>query len=175
MGNLISKTAACYSSNSLSSFNMDDDTSTQMSLPRSPGFHNLSACEPQQTSHCVNETMSKSLTDDEIGSGITHPKPARPLIRRYSELIDPAQLDNLQVRSPSGNMLTGSRYNLRDDRPLSVRERQERIRQQIMQKKQEQEMAQGNGRKRDSAKITVKKTSTGRNKKRKTRLGCFGI
>lgn len=119
--------------------------------------------------------MSKSLTDDEIQSGITHPKPARPLIRRYSELIDPAQLDNLQVRSPSGNMLTGSRYNLRDDRPLSVRERQERIRQHIMQKKEEQKMAQGDGHKRASAKTTVKKASTGRNKKRKTRFGCFGV
>jgi hypothetical protein len=175
MGNLISKTAACYSSNSNTSFNMDDDTSTQMSLPRSPGFHDLSACEPQQTSHCAKEATSKSLTNDEMESGITHPKPARPLIRRYSELIDPAQLDNLQVRSPSGNMLTGSRYNLRDDRPLSVRERQERIRQQIMQKKQEQEMSQGNGRKRDSVKVTVEKASTGKNQKRKTRFGCFGI
>ncbi|KAH0344777.1 hypothetical protein KCU81_g4692, partial [Aureobasidium melanogenum] len=171
MGNLISKTAACYSSKSVTSFNMDDDTFTQMSLPRSPGFHDLSACESQQTSRCANEAM----TDDEIESGITHPTPARPLIRRYSELIDPAQLDNLQIRSPSGNMLTGSRYNLRDDRPLSVRERQERIRQQIIQKKQEQEMAHYNGRKRDSAKITVKKASAGTNKKRKTRFGCFGV
>ncbi|KAI4742665.1 hypothetical protein E4T50_06936 [Aureobasidium sp. EXF-12298] len=85
------------------------------------------------------------------------------------------QGSNEQVRSPSGNMLTGSRYNLRDDRPLSVRERQERIRQQIMQKKQEQEMSQGNGRKRDSVKVTVEKASTGKNQKRKTRFGCFGI
>lgn len=175
MGNLISKTAACYSSNSTTSFDMDEDTSTQMSLPRSPGFHDLSACEPQHVSQNADEAISKSSTDGETESGITHPKPARPLIRRYSELIDPAQLENLQVRSPSGNMLSGSRYNLRDDRPLSVRERQERIRQQIMQKKQEQEMAEGNEHKRDSAKITVREASAGKNKKRKARFGCFGV
>lgn len=175
MGNLISKTTACYSSNSVTSLEMDEDTSTQMSLPRSPGFHDLSACEPQHIPQNFDETTSETLIDGEVESGITHPKPARPLIRRYSELIDPAQLESLQVRSPSGNMLTGSRYNLRDDRPLSVRERQERIRQQIMQKKQEQEMAEGNGHKRDSAKVTVKEASTGKNKKHKARFGCFGV
>ncbi|KEQ72960.1 hypothetical protein M436DRAFT_64126 [Aureobasidium namibiae CBS 147.97] len=89
----------------------------------SPASH----AQSPQDSRGPREVTVTSFAGDEPESGMTHPKPARPLIRRYSELLDPTQLDSLQVRSPSGNMLTGSTYNLREDRPLSVRERQERI------------------------------------------------
>ncbi|CAD0090743.1 unnamed protein product [Aureobasidium vineae] len=175
MGNSTSKTTGCSSSNSGSSFDMDIQTPTQMGFPRSPGLHDLSALHPQHNFHGANNITLESFAGDGIESGITHPIPARPLIRRYSELLDPTQLDHQQVRSPSGNMLTSSTYNLRDDRPLSVRERQERIRQQMMQKRKEQEMAHGNGRKKDSAKVSVRSASTGKNKRRKGCLGCLGV
>jgi len=119
-----------------------------------------------QDSRGPREVTVTSFAGDEPESGITHPKPARPLIRRYSELLDPTQLDSLQVRSPSGNMLTGSTYNLREDRPLSVRERQERTEQAKEKVKKEQEMARGNRRKKDSAKASAKNSGGKRSKKR---------
>ncbi|CAD0113956.1 unnamed protein product [Aureobasidium uvarum] len=175
MGNSTSKTTVCSPNNSGSSPDMDIQTPTQTSFHRSPGLHDLSAFNPQHNSHGANNITVGSFAGRGSESGITHPTPARPLIRRYSELLDPDQLDHQQVRSPSGNMLTSSTYNLRDDRPLSVRERQDRIRQQMLQKRKEQEMARGNGRKKDPAKVSVRSASTGKNKRRKGCLGCFGI
>lgn len=64
---------------------------------------------------------------------ISEPKPARPHIRHLSELIDPALLaeDSKAIRSPSGNYLDRNSFFQREDRPLSLRERQERVRQGI--------------------------------------------
>jgi hypothetical protein len=148
-----------------------------MSFPRSPGVHDLTAFNPQQNSHTVKEVTVTSFAGDEPESGITHPKPARPLIRRYSELLDPTQLDNQQVRSPSGHMLTGSSYNLRRDRPLSIPERQQRINFHTSQKKKEQDMVGGDGRKRGLAGIFAKSASKKRSasKNRRACLGCFGV
>jgi hypothetical protein len=171
MGNTTSRSAACNFNSSSTSLDMGVHTVSQMSFSRSPGVHNLAAYDPKQDPRSVKEVTVTSFAGDEPESGITHPKPARLLIRRYSELLDPTQLDSQQVRSPSGNILTGSTYNLRGDRPLSVRERQERIRQQLMQKKKDQEMAEANGRKRYSAETSVGSAS----KKRSACLGCFGL
>jgi hypothetical protein len=174
MGNATSRSAAC---NSSTPSNMEAQTPSQMSFPRSPGVHDLAAFNPQQNPHGAKEVTVTSFAGDELESGITHPKPARPLIRRYSELLDPTQLDNQQVRSPSGHMLTGSTYNLRGDRPLSIRERQERINHYTSQKKKETDMVGGNEHKRDSAKISVKSASKKRSasKNRRACLGCFGV
>ena len=152
-------------------------TPSQTNFPRSPEVHNLADFDPLQDSRGPREVTVTSFAGDEPESGITHPRPARPLIRRYSELLDPTQLDSLQVRSPSGNILTGSTYNLREDRPLSVRERQERIEQAKEKVKKEQEMARGNRRKKDSAKTSAKTSGRKRkaSKKRGARLGCFGV
>jgi len=50
-------------------------------------------------------------------------------LHHLSYLIDPNELDSgWKVRSPSGNLLGKQGYFTRDDRPLSLRERQERIR-----------------------------------------------
>jgi len=50
-------------------------------------------------------------------------------LHHLSYLIDPNELDSgWKVRSPSGNLLSKQGYFTRDDRPLSLRERQERIR-----------------------------------------------
>jgi hypothetical protein len=171
MGNATSKFAAYISNTSSTSSDVEVHTPSQTSFPRSPGVQDLDTFDPQQKIHGVREVTVTSFAGDEPESGITHPTPARPLLRRYSELLDPIQLDNQQVRSPSGHILTGSTYNLRGDRPLSVRERQERIRQQMMQKKEEQDMAEGNRCKKGSAKISVKSVS----KKRSACLGCFGL
>jgi hypothetical protein len=171
MGNATSKSAACISNISSTSSDVEAQTPSQTSFPRSPGIPDLATFDPQQNTQGVREVTVTSFAGDELESDITRPTPARPLLRRYSELLDPTQLDNQQVRSPSGHMLTGSTYNLRGDRPLSVRERQERIRQQMMQKKEEQDMPGGNGCKKGSAKISVKSVS----KKRSACLGCFGL
>jgi len=154
---------------------MEARTPSRTSFPRSPGVQNLADFDSLQDSRGPREVTVTSFAGDEPESGITHPKPARPLIRRYSELLDPTQLESLQVRSPSGNMLTGSTYNLREDRPLSVRERQERIEQAKEKVKKEQEMVRGNRRKKDSAKASAKTSGRKRSKKRGARLGCFGI
>ena len=50
-------------------------------------------------------------------------------LHHLSYLIDPNELDSgWKVRSPSGNLLGKQGYFTRDDRPLSLRERHERIR-----------------------------------------------
>ena len=70
---------------------------------------------------------------DEI-SAISHPTPARPKIMRLSELIDPLDMAEdieMAVRSPSGNLLCRRNFEDRDDRPLSMRERQENIRENV--------------------------------------------
>ncbi|KAI5251836.1 hypothetical protein E4T42_04017 [Aureobasidium subglaciale] len=174
MGSSTSKAAVRNSTNSTTPLNLDIHSPVQTNFPRSPGLQDLSTFHPHQNHNGVNEVVVTSFAGDEPESGITRPSPARPLIRRYSELIDPTQLDNQQVRSPSGHLLSGSSYNLRGDRPLSVRERQERIRQQMSQKRREQEMADDGGRRRNSAKSSVGSASTAKVGKRRGCLGCFG-
>lgn len=58
-------------------------------------------------------------------------RPQGPLfVRRISELIDPNILAQTEavVQSPSGNLLSHADFASRHDRPLSLRERQEKIR-----------------------------------------------
>ncbi|KAI5272705.1 hypothetical protein E4T47_04005 [Aureobasidium subglaciale] len=174
MGSSTSKAAVRNSTNSTTPLNLDIHSPVQTDFPRSPGVQNLSTFHPHQNHNGVSEVVVTSFAGDEPESGITRPSPARPLIRRYSELIDPTQLDNQQVRSPSGNLLSGSSYNLRGDRPLSVRERQERIRQQMSQKRRELEMADDGRRRRNSARSSVGSASTAKLGKRRRYLGCFG-
>lgn len=58
-----------------------------------------------------------------------------PMPRNVSELIDPESLiaEGTMVQSPSGSLLTRDDFYAREDRPLSMRERQERIRLQMIQ------------------------------------------
>lgn len=65
-------------------------------------------------------------------STITEPSKQQREVHHLSYLIDPEDLDEdlgsgWKVRSPSGNLLGKTGYFCRDDRPLSLRERQERI------------------------------------------------
>lgn len=71
----------------------------------------------------------KQSLDPCYGHDITSPAPP-PRLRRLSELIDPTSLQayNHVVKSPSGNVLGRKSFVARDDRPLSLRERQERVR-----------------------------------------------
>jgi hypothetical protein len=59
--------------------------------------------------------------------------PAKPPAKfRLSQLIDLDDLDkNGQVRSPSGQMMSVAEARLRDDRPASIRERQEAIKRNL--------------------------------------------
>ncbi|KAL1297701.1 hypothetical protein AAFC00_006249 [Neodothiora populina] len=118
-------------------------------------------------------------TLDEI-QHISQPKPSRPHIRHLSELIDPAMLvdDDAAVRSPSGHMLDRRAYVEREDRPLSMRERQERVRHQVMLQRSQgnlREMALATNASQDDA---TKRPSTlivtGSVGKRKKRCTCFG-
>ena len=59
-----------------------------------------------------------------------HPSKQQREVHHLSYLIDPEDLDEdlgWKVRSPSGNLLGKTGYFCRDDRPLSLRERQQRI------------------------------------------------
>ena len=58
--------------------------------------------------------------------------PAPPHLRRLSELIDPHDLSiDSHVRSPSGNLLGPAQFMAHPDRPRSIRERQEKIRDRV--------------------------------------------
>lgn len=60
-------------------------------------------------------------------SDVSRPRPTRERIA-LSRLIDPEDLaEDSIVRSPSGGLLTRQEYFQRGDRPLSLRERQQRI------------------------------------------------
>lgn len=58
-------------------------------------------------------------------------------IRRISELIDPLSISDAEavIQSPSGNLLSHKDFALRADRPLSMRERQEKIRKEMLWRK----------------------------------------
>lgn len=174
MGCSTSKTAARNSTNSTTPLNIEVRSPAQANFPRSPGVHDLNTFDPQQDRHEANEIVVTSFAGDDPESGITHPKPARPLKRRYSELLDPKQLEDKTIRSPSGNLLSRSTYNLRDDRPLSVRERQEIIRLKLMQEKKAAEVVEVNEVKRNSVKLPDKRGLGEKNEKRGGCLGCFG-
>lgn len=61
-------------------------------------------------------------------SDVTRPPPP-PRIHSLSELIDPAELPiDSHVRSPSGNLLAPEQYLVHPNRPRSMRERQQEIR-----------------------------------------------
>ncbi|RMY10204.1 hypothetical protein D0867_08471 [Hortaea werneckii] len=58
------------------------------------------------------------------------PRPSR--LRRLSELIDPLTLgERSHVRSPSGQILGAAEFMAHPGRPLSIRERQEAIREKV--------------------------------------------
>ncbi|KAK4539966.1 hypothetical protein LTR36_009936 [Oleoguttula mirabilis] len=64
-------------------------------------------------------------------SNVSRPPPP-PRIRHLSELIDPADLAvDGHVRSPSGNLLAPAQFLVHPDRPRSIRERQEDIREKV--------------------------------------------
>lgn len=70
-------------------------------------------------------------------SNVTIPKPP-PRKHRFSELIDlDTYSPDSQVRSPSGNLLSIAEAKAREDRPKSIKERQEAIRRKIAEKEQE--------------------------------------
>ncbi|KAK5136922.1 hypothetical protein LTR08_001429 [Meristemomyces frigidus] len=65
-------------------------------------------------------------------SNVSRPPPP-PRLRHLSELIDPMDLATADghVRSPSGNMLEPAQWLVHPDRPMSIRERQERIQERM--------------------------------------------
>jgi len=69
-------------------------------------------------------------TELEGHSNVTRPPPP-PRLHRLSELLDPAKLDGGHVRSPSGNILAPDQFLAHPDRPRSIRERQEDIREKV--------------------------------------------
>lgn len=64
-------------------------------------------------------------------SDVTRPPPP-PRIVHLSELIDPSELAvDSSIRSPSGNLLAPEQFLVHPDRPRSMRERQEEIREKV--------------------------------------------
>ncbi|KAK5118932.1 hypothetical protein LTR62_000143 [Meristemomyces frigidus] len=76
-------------------------------------------------------TLSLDVTELEGHADVSRPPPP-PRLRHLSELIDPAELPiDAHVRSPSGNLLAPEQFLVHPERPLSIRERQEEIRDKI--------------------------------------------
>lgn len=64
-------------------------------------------------------------------SNVTRPPPP-PRLRHLSELIDPAELPmDCHIRSPSGTLLALEQFLVHPDRPRSIRERQEEIKEKV--------------------------------------------
>ncbi|KAK4553940.1 hypothetical protein LTR86_009116 [Recurvomyces mirabilis] len=76
-------------------------------------------------------TLSLGIDDMDGHADVSRPPPP-PRIRHLSELIDPAELPiDAHVRSPSGHLLAPEQFLVHPDRPLSMRERQEEIREKL--------------------------------------------
>ncbi|KAK3721513.1 hypothetical protein LTR37_003069 [Vermiconidia calcicola] len=81
----------------------------------------------------IRITSPEGIQVDELEghSNITRP-PTPPRIRRLSELIDPLEIDvDTTIRSPSGNLLAPEQFLSHPDRPRSIRERQQEIRDKV--------------------------------------------
>ena len=84
------------------------------------------------TIRAVSTTSSNIQVHETEGhSNVTRPPPP-PRIHHLSELIDPADLAvDSHIRSPSGNLLAPEQFLTHPDRPRSIRERQEEIREKV--------------------------------------------
>jgi len=107
-------------------------------VPRSWGAAHLPTYSTDSNDRRISSIISPSTPAHPLQAGdpgISPPGPARNL-RKLSELIDPTTIfdDEWAVQSPSGAILGRSAYETREDRPLSMRERQERIRMEVMRK-----------------------------------------
>jgi len=107
-------------------------------VPRSWGAAHLPPYSTRSRIHRIFPVISPATPVHPLhegDSGISPPGPIRNL-RKLSELIDPTTIfdDEWAIQSPSGNILGRTAYEIRDDRPLSMRERQERIRMEVMRK-----------------------------------------
>jgi hypothetical protein len=98
--------------------------------------HNSADSNTPLTRQAVGLSSPRSQTTFSVHdihghANISRPPPP-PLIRRLSELIDPAELPiDSNVRSPSGNLLAPEQFLAHPDRPLSIRERQAEIREKV--------------------------------------------
>ncbi|GAB7345676.1 hypothetical protein MBLNU457_3959t1 [Dothideomycetes sp. NU457] len=107
-------------------------------VPRSWGAAHLPTYSTDSNNRRISSIISPYTPAHPLrvgDPGISPPGPAKNL-RKLSELIDPTTIfdDEWAVQSPSGNILGRSAYEIREDRPLSMRERQERIRMEVMRK-----------------------------------------
>lgn len=108
---------------------------TITSIPESPDTHCTTSLSPttspQLTPRCASNRNSIYVHETDGHSNVSRPPPP-PRIRHLSELIDPDELPaHGYVRSPSGNVLARDQYLAHPDRPLSIRERQEEIREKV--------------------------------------------
>ena len=109
-----------------------------LSIPRSPSpnspYTNAEQGRPshgREDSAPRNSTAEIQVDEQEGHSNVTRPPPP-PQLRRLSELIDPHELTiDSNVRSPSGNLLAVEQFLVHPDRPRSIRERQEQIREKV--------------------------------------------
>lgn len=85
-------------------------------------------CAAAITPNAASTQIELSSVPQEISRPATPPR-----LVRMSALLDPNDLilHNFTVRSPSGNVLGPNAYFAHPDRPLSMRERQERVRAEI--------------------------------------------
>ncbi|KAF4553789.1 Hypothetical protein D9617_6g095220 [Elsinoe fawcettii] len=148
MGNAASASRPCSSGSSTKPLKLDQPVATYEGMPRSPASPQL-ACfaDSPQSFQSYNTSNVPALAGPPFGHDRLHTETQgygislpvrRQHVRQLSELIDPTKLcvDDDYVKSPSGNLLGHADFCAREDRPLSLRERQERIRQQINNRNQ---------------------------------------
>ncbi|KAF2225687.1 hypothetical protein BDZ85DRAFT_69874 [Elsinoe ampelina] len=127
---------------------LDQPFATYEGMPRSPASPQLTcSVESPQSFQSYNTSNTPALAGPPYGHARLHTETEeygislpfkRQHVRQLSELIDPTKLcvDDDYVKSPSGNLLGHADFCAREDRPLSLRERQERIRQQMNNRSQ---------------------------------------
>jgi hypothetical protein len=107
---------------------------TGLSAPRSPSpnqQHTIAANSSPKANANNQHTDGIEVDEQEGHSNVTRPPPP-PRLRRLSELIDPHELTiDSHIRSPSGNLLAVEQFLVHPDRPRSMRERQEQIREKV--------------------------------------------
>ena len=98
-----------------------------------PDDHEEVQATPRNSTIRVVSQSSSTIRVDELEGHSNISRPPPPLrLRHLSELIDPAELTvDSHIRAPSGNLLAPEQFLTHPNRPRSIRERQEEIKEKV--------------------------------------------
>ena len=99
----------------------------------SPRIRTTDVADGKRTRSVPTPRTSRSTNIDVLeGHSDASRPPPPPRIHHLSELIDPTELHiDSHIRSPSGHLLAPEQFLVHPDRPKSIRERQEEIREKV--------------------------------------------